>query len=210
MRSYQRWELWSLREVFSGLLRVICHVIQESFITALSHFQWLYSESAAEKLNGIEVFLQYTFSQMKNMLHSWASDETFYHQINVPLDRSVLPSKKEDGYSMFFTFNILWNYQSGFRHTELKKPIVWSRIEKYFVNGSARPLTLPSTLNHGDSSLILFFSDSHLVCHPHCPVVVLFPAFCASVALLQAPCSYGKHWCVEPCGASWDVCRYSQ
>lgn len=97
-------ELWSLREVFSGLLRVICHVIQESFITALSHFQWLYSESAAEKLNGIEVFLQYTFSQMKNMLHSWASDETFYHQINVPLDRSVLPSKKEDDYSMFFYF----------------------------------------------------------------------------------------------------------
>lgn len=58
-------ELWRLREVFSGLLQVICHVIQESFITALSHFQWLYSESTAEKLNGTEVFLQYTFSQMK-------------------------------------------------------------------------------------------------------------------------------------------------
>lgn len=113
------------------------------------------------------------------------------------------PPRKRTIIPCFFTFNILWNYQSGFRHTELKKPIVWSRIEKYFVNGSARPLTLPSTLNHGDSSLILFFSDSHLVCHPPCPVVVLFPAFCASVALLQAPCSYGKHWCVEPCGASW-------
>lgn len=66
-----------------------------------------------------------------------------------PRERTIIPC--------FFTFNILWNYQSGFRHTELKKPIVWSRIEKYFVNGSARPLTLPSTLNHGDSSLILFF-----------------------------------------------------
>ena len=101
-------ELWSLREVFSCLLQVICHVIQESFITALSHFQWLYSESTAEKLNGSEAFLRYTFSQMKNKLHSWASDETFYHQTNVPLDRSVLPSKKKDDYSMFSTFNILW------------------------------------------------------------------------------------------------------
>ena len=129
------------------------------------------------------------------------------------LDRSVLPSEKEDDYSMFYTFNVLWCYQSRFRCTKLKKPIVWNRIGEYFANGSASPLALPSTLNHGDSSLILFFLIAILsaTLPAHCPVVVvLFPVFCAFVALLEAPRSYGKHWCVEPCGASWDICTYSQ
>lgn len=119
------------------------------------------------------------------------------------------PPRKRTIIPCFFTFNILWNYQSGFRHTELKKPIVWSRIEKYFVNGSARPLTLPSTLNHGDSSLILFFSDSHLVCHPPCPLpsCCSFPCFLCFRGL--APGSL-LLWETLVCWALWCILRCLQ
>ena len=53
MISCQCWRYAVTVKSLVVLPQVICHVIQGSFITALSHFQWLYSKSTTRELKGI-------------------------------------------------------------------------------------------------------------------------------------------------------------